>query len=126
MSSYQKKEKAQAMVSMFIFISVVAMTAIFVNIYAMNQHSQIIHAMRRAVAFYAGEAAIIYRLDQLRTNTGAQDGITVADVTFYYPDTSLIPGAPLVGVNPYQFRVDLSTTHSGDGNYLIEAEVRSQ
>ena len=57
-----KKNKAQAMVVVFIYISVVSLMAIYLMMYAANLHSIVVRDIAHTRAFYAGEAGLIQSL----------------------------------------------------------------
>lgn len=57
-----KRNKAQAMVVVFIYISVVSLMAIYLMMYAANLHSIVIREINHTRAFYAGEAGLIQSL----------------------------------------------------------------
>ena len=54
-----KRNKAQAMVVVFIYISVVSLMAIYMMVYAANMHTMVIREINHTKAFYAAEAALI-------------------------------------------------------------------
>ena len=61
----QKRNKAQAMVVVFIYISVVSLMGIYMMVYASNLHNMVIREINYTKAFYAGEAALIQSFSQL-------------------------------------------------------------
>ncbi len=66
-----KRNKAQAMVVVFIYISVVSLMGIYMMVYAANLHNMVIREINHTKAFYAGEAALIQSFSQLCTGRPA-------------------------------------------------------
>ncbi|MFH1092870.1 MAG: hypothetical protein V1739_01790 [Candidatus Omnitrophota bacterium] len=54
-----KRNKAQAMVVVFIYISVVSLMGVYMMVYAANLNTLVIREINHTKAFYAGEAALI-------------------------------------------------------------------
>ena len=80
-----KKNKAQAMVVVFIYISVVSLMGIYMMVYAANLNNIVTREINHTQAFYAGEAALIQGFSQM-CNEGAAAltmdmGFTTIDVT---------------------------------------------
>ncbi len=71
-----KREKAQAMVVVFIYISVVSLMGIYMMVYAANLHNMVIREINYTKAFYAGEAALVQSFTQLCTAGAAAVNIT--------------------------------------------------
>ena len=72
-----KRNKAQAMVVVFIYISVVSLMGIYMMIYAANLNRIIIREINHAKGVYAGEAALIQSFTQLCAGGG-----TNVDIVF--------------------------------------------
>lgn len=68
-----KRNRAQAMVVVFIYISVVSLMGIYMMTYAANLHNLVIREINHEKAFYAGEAALIRAFSQL-CNANALSG----------------------------------------------------
>jgi len=74
-----KKNKAQAMVVVFIYISVVSLMAIYLMMYAANLHSIVIRNINHTRAFYAGEAGLIQSL--ARQGAGTSLSVPIPDAS---------------------------------------------
>lgn len=59
-----RKNKAQAMVVVFIYISVVSLMGIYMMVYAANLNQLVIREINHTKAFYAGEAGLINSFSQ--------------------------------------------------------------
>ena len=78
-----EREKAQAMVVAFIYVSVVALIAVYMITYAKNLHNVVIREIKHSMSFYAGEAALIRAYVALNTGTAfptTMDGMTPMSV----------------------------------------------
>ena len=74
MMNKSKRTKAQAMVVVFIYISIVSLIGIYMMMYAVNLHNMVIREINHTKAFYAGEAALIQSFSQLCDGGGASVG----------------------------------------------------
>ncbi|MCG2712191.1 MAG: hypothetical protein L6416_07720 [Candidatus Omnitrophica bacterium] len=99
-----KRNKAQAMVVVFIYISVVSLLGIYMMVYAANLHNMAIREINHAKAFYAGEAALIQSFSQL-----CNGGAAAVNMTFGNPATPIT--------------VAVAGTNIGNGYIRIRATV---
>lgn len=76
-----KRNKAQAMVVVFVYISVVSLIGIYMMLYAANMHNLVIREINYTKGFYAGEAALIQSYSQLCNGGGAAVNITFPPAT---------------------------------------------
>lgn len=76
-----KRNKAQAMVVVFIYISVVSLMGIYMMVYAANLHNLVIREINHEKAFYAGEAALIQSFSQLCNGEAAAVNMTFPPMT---------------------------------------------
>ena len=104
--SKSKKNKAQAMVVVFIYISVVSLMGIYMMVYASNLHNMVIREINYEKGFYAGEAGLIQSFSQLSSGAGG------AAVTMTFGDLA----------NP--IRVGVTGVSIGNGYTRIRAIVR--
>jgi len=74
-----EREKAQAMVISFIYVSVVALIAVYMMNYAKSLHNVVVREVKHNMSFYAGEAALIRAYVAL--NTGAAFPSSMAGMT---------------------------------------------
>ena len=99
--SKSKKNKAQAMVVVFIYISVVSLMGIYMMVYAANLNKMVIREMNQTKAFYAGEAALIQSFSQL-----------------------CVGGVPDVSMEfPFGMTADIDAVSTGNGYTRIRAIV---
>jgi hypothetical protein len=80
-SSRSKRERAQAMVVAFIYISVASLMAIYMISYANNLHQIVVREINHSRAFYAGQSGLVRALADLTAGETVSDqnigGITV-------------------------------------------------
>lgn len=88
-----KRNKAQAMVVVFIYISVVSLMGIYMMVYAANLHNMVIREINHEKGFYAGEAALIQSFSQLCNGEAAG---AVVNMTF--PPPPATPGVAMTVV----------------------------
>ena len=91
----RKRNKAQAMVVVFIYISVVSLMGIYMMVYAANLNKLVIREINHAKGFYAGEAALIQSFSQICNGGGAR-----VNMTFPPPAGPGIPMTVVVEANP--------------------------
>ena len=73
-----RRDKAQAMVVVFIYISVVSLIGIYMMVYAANLNTLVIREINHDKAVYAGEAALIQSFSQLCNGGAAAVNMTFA------------------------------------------------
>ncbi len=71
------REKAQAMVVSFIYVSVVALIAVYMMNYAKNVQNIVVREIKHSMSFYAGEAALIRAYTALHTGGPSPVGVEV-------------------------------------------------
>ena len=103
--SKSKKNKAQAMVVVFIYVSVVSLMGIYMMVYAANLNQTVIREINYEKGFYAGEAGLIQSFCE---------GGTAETITFPPP-----PGKTSTPMTVVVTPVDI-----GNGYTRIRAVVR--
>ena len=93
-----KRNKAQAMVVVFIYISVVSLMGIYMMVYAANLHNMVIREINHTKAFYAGEAALIQSFSQLCNAAPPPATIADAVVNMTFPPPPGHTGVPMTAV----------------------------
>lgn len=114
MSKKDKKNKAQAMIVVFIYISIVSLIGIYLMLLASNLHEQVIRQINHSRGFYAAEASLINAF--LRRSGGTTWGSSV--MTF--PATSDTSGAGGGGIT-----VNIIRTNIGNGVTRLRAIAQS-
>ncbi|MFH1062999.1 MAG: hypothetical protein V1747_08990 [Candidatus Omnitrophota bacterium] len=74
-----EREKAQAMVVSFIYVSVIGLIAVYMMAYAHNLHNVVVREIKHSMSFYAGESALIRAMSAL--HTGVAFPATMAGMT---------------------------------------------
>jgi hypothetical protein len=74
-----KKNRAQAMVVVFVYISVVSLMGIYLMMYAANLHSIVVREINHTRAFYAAEAGLIRTL--ARHGSGGSFTVPIPDAS---------------------------------------------
>jgi len=85
-----KNNKAQAMVVVFVYISVVSLLAIYLLTFASNLHNIVVREISHARAFYAAEAVLVGSLVDLWAGTNP------AGKTWSFP---VVAGGELISVS---------------------------
>ncbi|MBU4479368.1 MAG: hypothetical protein KKH34_09845 [Candidatus Omnitrophica bacterium] len=78
---FKKNNKAQAMVIVFVYLSIVSLIGIYLMTYAMNLHDLAVREIYHSRAYYLAEAALIINLTRLYT------GLAVIDFPEFSPIT---------------------------------------
>lgn len=63
MDNIKKRESAQAMIVVFVYISVVSLIGIYLMLMAGNLHSLVAREIRLTQAFYAAQAALVRSIE---------------------------------------------------------------
>ncbi|MCP4648991.1 MAG: hypothetical protein GY853_02760 [PVC group bacterium] len=99
-----KNNKAQAMVVVFVYISVISLIAVQITTYASSLRKFVGREILHTKAFYAAEAGLIRKMEEFYFDANipyvVNAGVGVAN--FQFPEIELIPatkaGAPFAGV----------------------------
>jgi hypothetical protein len=60
-----EREKAQAMVVAFIYVSVIGLIAVYMMTYAHNLHNVVVREIKHSMSFYAAQSAVIRGMSAL-------------------------------------------------------------
>lgn len=107
-SSFKKteREKAQAMVVAFIYVSVIGLIAVYMMTYAHNLHNIVVREIKHSMSFYAGESALIRGMSALHP--------PLVGPMIAFPGT-------MAGMTP--MNVSIAQTNIGGGTTRITATV---
>ena len=87
-----KRQKAQAMVVSFIYISIVSLMAVYLMSYAHNLHSLVAKELKHSQAFYAGEAAMIRAMTECYRGATVTSSWNLTPMSISISTTSLTGG----------------------------------
>lgn len=79
--SNKKREKAQAMVVVFVYISVMSLMGIYMMLYASNLHNLVIREINYQRAFYAAEAGLLHSYSNLCNGGGGDLNLSFPPMT---------------------------------------------
>ncbi len=121
-----KNKKAQALVAMFAYVSVVSLIGVYITIYAKNLHGAVVRSMNHTKAYYAAEAGMIRMMDQMEQWRRAGDAnfISGARAGTYGPN--LIPDmsrAPATIRNKMDFNVTTDVVYNTNQTYRLRSRV---
>ncbi|MBU1044661.1 MAG: hypothetical protein KJ915_09740 [Candidatus Omnitrophica bacterium] len=75
------REKAQAMVVAFIYISIVSLIAVYMMAYANNLHNVVVRNIKHSMSFYAAEGALIRVMSLLSLGQATPAAMNTAPMT---------------------------------------------